>query len=218
MIITNQIHSFSLVIVAQCLPLVANNHNIKTHPLTLTGCSFQLADLQVRDVSCINPLAPSCVDLQRRVSAAKGFQRWTWPSSSNWGTGSASLRRSSSTTWTSTCPRRTSVSETTRDVSCLTCWFFSSSSFTFAPFPVLLSASSATIGSISSMEVNVDLLDQMELVDVSDQETLDVFFSSGGDEGLLTSPGTRQEELLLAYRLLGRWGPRATAFCSKDSN
>lgn len=46
----------------------------------------------------------------------------------------------------------------------------------------------ATIGSISSMEVNVDLLDQMELVDVSDQETLDVFFSSGGEEGLLASP------------------------------
>lgn len=38
------------------------------------------------------------------------------------------------------------------------------------------------------MEVNVDLLDQMELVDVSDQETLDVFFSSGGEEGLLASP------------------------------
>ncbi|XP_075870330.1 uncharacterized protein LOC142880358 isoform X1 [Nelusetta ayraudi] len=45
-----------------------------------------------------------------------------------------------------------------------------------------------TIGSISSMEVNVDLLDQMELVDVSDQETLDVFFSSGGEDGLLASP------------------------------
>lgn len=41
----------------------------------------------------------------------------------------------------------------------------------------------------------MDLLDQMELVDVSDQETLDVFFSSGGDEGLLTSPlpGMRQQ-------------------------
>lgn len=38
------------------------------------------------------------------------------------------------------------------------------------------------------MEVNVDLLDQMELIDVSDQETLDVFFSSGGEEGVLTSP------------------------------
>ncbi|XP_068576340.1 dysbindin-like [Cebidichthys violaceus] len=44
------------------------------------------------------------------------------------------------------------------------------------------------IGSISSMEVNVDLLDQMELIDISDQESLDVFFSSGGEEGVLTSP------------------------------
>ncbi|XP_022601126.1 dysbindin-like [Seriola dumerili] len=43
------------------------------------------------------------------------------------------------------------------------------------------------IGSISSMEVNVDLLDQMELIDISDQEALDVFFSSGGEEGVLTS-------------------------------
>ncbi|XP_040890239.1 dysbindin-like isoform X1 [Toxotes jaculatrix] len=43
------------------------------------------------------------------------------------------------------------------------------------------------IGSISSMEVNVDLLDQMELIDISDQEALDVFFSSG-EEGVLTSP------------------------------
>ncbi|XP_041638935.1 dysbindin [Cheilinus undulatus] len=44
------------------------------------------------------------------------------------------------------------------------------------------------IGSISSMEVNVDLLDQMELIDISDQDALDVFFSSGGDEGAMTSP------------------------------
>ncbi|XP_070815031.1 dysbindin-like [Chaetodon trifascialis] len=44
------------------------------------------------------------------------------------------------------------------------------------------------IGSISSMEVNVDLLDQMELIDISDQEALDVFFSSGGEEGVLASP------------------------------
>ncbi|XP_068172041.1 dysbindin [Antennarius striatus] len=44
------------------------------------------------------------------------------------------------------------------------------------------------IGSISSMEVNVDLLDQMELIDISDQDALDVFFSSGGEEGVLTSP------------------------------
>lgn len=38
------------------------------------------------------------------------------------------------------------------------------------------------------MEVNVDLLDQMELIDISEQEALDVFFSSGGEEGVLTSP------------------------------
>ncbi|XP_054473639.1 dysbindin-like [Anoplopoma fimbria] len=44
------------------------------------------------------------------------------------------------------------------------------------------------IGSISSMEVNVDLLDQMELIDIPDQEALDVFFSSGGEDGVLTSP------------------------------
>lgn len=49
-------------------------------------------------------------------------------------------------------------------------------------------STAAPIGSISSMEVNVDLLDQMELIDISDQETLDVFFSSGGEDGGLTSP------------------------------
>lgn len=46
------------------------------------------------------------------------------------------------------------------------------------------------IGSVSSMEVNVDLLDQMELIDISDQDGLDVFFSSVGEEGVLTSPLT----------------------------
>ncbi|XP_062252444.1 dysbindin [Platichthys flesus] len=44
------------------------------------------------------------------------------------------------------------------------------------------------IGSVSSMEVNVDMLDQMELTDNSDQEALDVFFSSGGEDEGLTSP------------------------------
>lgn len=43
------------------------------------------------------------------------------------------------------------------------------------------------IGSISSMEVNVDLLDQMELIDISDQDTLDVFFSSS-EEAVMASP------------------------------
>ncbi|XP_058486511.1 dysbindin isoform X1 [Solea solea] len=43
------------------------------------------------------------------------------------------------------------------------------------------------IGSVSSMEVNVDMLDQLDLTDISDQDALDVFFSSG-EEGVLTSP------------------------------
>ncbi|XP_043978615.1 dysbindin-like isoform X2 [Gambusia affinis] len=44
------------------------------------------------------------------------------------------------------------------------------------------------IGSISSMEVNVDLLDQMELIDLSDPDPVDVFFSSVGEDGVLSSP------------------------------
>lgn len=34
----------------------------------------------------------------------------------------------------------------------------------------------------------MDLLDQMELIEISDQEALDVFLSSGGEEGVLNSP------------------------------
>lgn len=34
----------------------------------------------------------------------------------------------------------------------------------------------------------MDLLDQMELIDISEQDALDVFFSSSGEEGALTSP------------------------------
>ncbi|XP_051957497.1 dysbindin-like [Xyrauchen texanus] len=41
------------------------------------------------------------------------------------------------------------------------------------------------LGSISSMEVNVDMLEQM---DISDHEVLDVFFSASGEEGALASP------------------------------
>ncbi|XP_026163885.1 dysbindin-like [Mastacembelus armatus] len=56
------------------------------------------------------------------------------------------------------------------------------------------------IGSVSSMEVNVDLLDQMELIDISDQEALDVFFSAGGEDSVLTSPlpvqGNNNEEVI----------------------
>lgn len=44
------------------------------------------------------------------------------------------------------------------------------------------------MGSISSMEVNVDLLEQMDLMDISDHEALDVFLNSGSDTGPLASP------------------------------
>ncbi|XP_055768310.1 dysbindin-A-like isoform X2 [Salvelinus fontinalis] len=42
-------------------------------------------------------------------------------------------------------------------------------------------------GSMSSMEVNVDVLEQMDLMDVSDHEALDVFLNSGGEDNSLTS-------------------------------
>lgn len=41
---------------------------------------------------------------------------------------------------------------------------------------------------MSSMEVNVDMLEQMDLMDISDQEALDVFLNSGGEENTLLSP------------------------------
>uniref|UniRef100_A0A6J0U0T5 Dysbindin n=1 Tax=Pogona vitticeps TaxID=103695 RepID=A0A6J0U0T5_9SAUR len=44
------------------------------------------------------------------------------------------------------------------------------------------------IGSMSSMEVNVDMLEQMDLVDMSDQEALDVFLNSGGEDSAMPSP------------------------------
>lgn len=57
-------------------------------------------------------------------------------------------------------------------------------------FPHLHLSLAAPMGSISSMEVNVDVLEQMDLMDISDQEALDVFLNSGSgaDEGALTSP------------------------------
>uniref|UniRef100_A0A9L0TG73 Dystrobrevin binding protein 1 n=1 Tax=Equus caballus TaxID=9796 RepID=A0A9L0TG73_HORSE len=44
------------------------------------------------------------------------------------------------------------------------------------------------MGSMSSMEVNIDLLEQMDLMDVSDQEALDVFLNSGGEDNTVLSP------------------------------
>ncbi|XP_026189258.1 dysbindin-like isoform X2 [Mastacembelus armatus] len=50
--------------------------------------------------------------------------------------------------------------------------------------------------SISSMEVNVDALEQMDLMDISDQEALDVFLNSGSgtDEGALVSPSAEGDD------------------------
>uniref|UniRef100_A0A8C0EPC2 Dysbindin n=1 Tax=Bubo bubo TaxID=30461 RepID=A0A8C0EPC2_BUBBB len=38
------------------------------------------------------------------------------------------------------------------------------------------------LGSISSMEVNVDMLEQMDMMDLSDQDTVDVFLGCGTEE------------------------------------
>ncbi|KAM7373224.1 hypothetical protein PAMP_008095 [Pampus punctatissimus] len=46
------------------------------------------------------------------------------------------------------------------------------------------------IGSMSSMEVNVDMLEQMDLMDMSDHEALDVFLHSGGEDNSVASPVT----------------------------
>ncbi|KAK5617827.1 Dysbindin [Crenichthys baileyi] len=45
-------------------------------------------------------------------------------------------------------------------------------------------------GSMSSMEVNVDMLEQMDLMDMSDHEALDVFLHSGGEDNSAVSPVT----------------------------
>ncbi|XP_004404376.1 PREDICTED: dysbindin [Odobenus rosmarus divergens] len=44
------------------------------------------------------------------------------------------------------------------------------------------------MGSMSSMEVNIDMLEQMDLMDISDQEALDVFLNSGGEDNMAPSP------------------------------
>ncbi|XP_006891681.1 PREDICTED: dysbindin isoform X2 [Elephantulus edwardii] len=49
------------------------------------------------------------------------------------------------------------------------------------------------MGSMSSMEVNVDMLEQMDLMDISDQEALDVFLNSGGEDNAALSPGSGPE-------------------------
>ncbi|XP_036448424.1 dysbindin-like isoform X2 [Colossoma macropomum] len=46
--------------------------------------------------------------------------------------------------------------------------------------------------SISSLEVNVDILEHIDLMEISDHEALDVFLNSGNDNSVLTT--TLQEE------------------------
>lgn len=59
------------------------------------------------------------------------------------------------------------------------------------------------LGSISSMEVNVDVLEQMDMMDLSDQDTVDVFLACGTGEGSVSAPLTGadasqcQEEITL---------------------
>ncbi|NXO52365.1 DTBP1 protein, partial [Aramus guarauna] len=44
------------------------------------------------------------------------------------------------------------------------------------------------LGSISSMEVNVDMLEQMDMMDLSDQDTMDVFLGCGTEESSVAGP------------------------------
>ncbi|XP_058411205.1 dysbindin isoform X2 [Diceros bicornis minor] len=48
------------------------------------------------------------------------------------------------------------------------------------------------VGSMSSLEVNIDLLEQMDLTDVSDQEALDVFLNSGPESSISQNEVTLQ--------------------------
>ncbi|XP_072552995.1 dysbindin-like [Salminus brasiliensis] len=49
------------------------------------------------------------------------------------------------------------------------------------------------MGSISSMEVNVDILEQMDLMEISDHEALDVFLNSGNDNSTF-APSQAEED------------------------
>ncbi|XP_060086886.1 dysbindin domain-containing protein 2 [Heteronotia binoei] len=58
------------------------------------------------------------------------------------------------------------------------------------------------LGSISSMEVNVDMLEQMDMMDLSDQDTVDVFLSCGTEDNnnvaaLVPDSNHYQEEISL---------------------
>ncbi|KAI5279437.1 dysbindin isoform X2 [Manis pentadactyla] len=79
------------------------------------------------------------------------------------------------------------------------------------------------MGSMSSMEVNIDMLEQMDLVDISDQEALDVFLNSGGEDNAALSPvlgpesSIGQNEIILqvpnSSELRGKL-PSSSSICS----
>lgn len=58
------------------------------------------------------------------------------------------------------------------------------------------------MGSMSSMEVNVDMLEQMDLMDISDQEALDVFLNSNGEDNIVLSPGLGKSHNQTSIKLL----------------
>lgn len=61
---------------------------------------------------------------------------------------------------------------------------------------LLASLSAAPLGSISSMEVNVDVLEQMDMMDLTDQDTVDVFLGCGTEESSSSGPGTGSQSAL----------------------
>ena len=136
-----------------------------------------------------------CCVCQRRQSLVRESQTWMQRSSWSWERDSASLRRSFSRMWMSTCPLHT-CRLTTRGVSLVPCKLTHThrvqmsgvKSLWLIAYHSALSLVLAPLGSVSSMEVNVDMLEQMEHLDISDQEALDVFLSFSGEEGGLASP------------------------------
>lgn len=79
------------------------------------------------------------------------------------------------------------------------------------------------IGSMSSMEVNVDVLEQMDLMDVSDHEALDVFLNSGGEDNSLSSsltsgpdPESLSSEISLRVPTLAELRNKPSSFSSTE--
>lgn len=74
-------------------------------------------------------------------------------------------------------------------------WAIGALCLTLALTFLLTSVSAAPLGSISSMEVNVDVLEQMDMMDLSDQDTVDVFLACGTEESSVSEPLTGMSPL-----------------------